>query len=78
MGDNGEKRQMSIIQGISKKKMTKAELPSAEEMIEHKLEKVYEENRPRDFSINEYFNLINLDAVAAVKRVNQIKKLYSN
>jgi len=40
---NGEKRQMSIIQGITKKKMTKAELPSAAEMIQHKLDKIYEE-----------------------------------
>lgn len=40
---NGEKRQMSIIQGITKKQMTKAELPSAAEMIQNKLDKIYEE-----------------------------------
>lgn len=40
---NGEKRQMSIIQGISKVQMTKVELPSAAEMIDAKMDKIFEQ-----------------------------------
>ena len=39
---NGERKQMSIIQGISKVQMTKMELPSAEEMVAAKLDKIYD------------------------------------
>lgn len=39
---NGERRQMSIIQGISKVQMTKMELPSAAEMIDTKLNTIEE------------------------------------
>ena len=40
---SGEKRQMAIIQGISKVQMRKMELPSAEEMVDAKLEKIFED-----------------------------------
>ena len=40
---NGEKRQMSIIQGISKVQMTKVDLPSAAEMIDAKMNKIFEQ-----------------------------------
>ncbi|MCB0509571.1 MAG: DEAD/DEAH box helicase [Chitinophagales bacterium] len=38
---NGEKKQMNIIQSISKVQMTKAELPSAKEMIQAKMDKIF-------------------------------------
>lgn len=40
---SGEKRQMAIIQGISKVQMKKMELPSAEEMVDAKLDKIFED-----------------------------------
>ena len=40
---SGEKRQMAIIQGISKVQMKKMELPSAEEMVDAKLNKIFED-----------------------------------
>jgi ATP-dependent RNA helicase DeaD len=49
---NGEKRQMSIIQGISKVQMTKMELPSAKEMIEVKIDKAFD--AIQEIEVNEH------------------------
>ena len=40
---NGEKRQMSIIQGISKVQMKKMELPTPAEMVDARMDKIFQE-----------------------------------